>query len=460
MMRIRTAASLLCALLASTAQANESQRYAYSWPLTLNGDSSAWQIELPAEVYTVLTDTQLRDLVVVDGEGNAVPTAVRPPDSAVRVANRVELPVFMLPAGASTASPDGPLDLRIERDADGRVRSIGADLGAANPKTAPSDDYLIDASKLGAPIERLHLDWDQAVGEVNAQFSLSMSEDLQGWRTLVDKAAVLSLARDGNRLDRHDIELSRLQTKYLRLHRVDRGPALSGLRVSATVSTEINPILTAREWTPAASKDSPAGGTEYRYSMPAPLPVSAIRLNLAADNSLARLRIASRRSDADAWTTRADFTAFRLQQGDTTIVNDELAFPSRIRDTQWRIESTTPLNQVPLVNFAWQPDRFVFLAEGKGRYALAAGSAGARRADYPVDVALAQLRARLGADWQPPLARLGARETLAGDAALKPPPPASKYDWKTFLLWGVLVAAAALIGYLATSLLRGQKTSS
>jgi len=108
------------------------------------------------------------------------------------------------------------------------------------------------------------------------------------------------------------------------------------------------------------------------------------------------------------------------------------------------------------LNLAWRPDRFVFLGDAQHRYRLVAGSATARRADYPVEVALTQLRAKLGADWQPPLAALGTRATLAGDAALQM--PASKYDWKTFLLWGVLVAAAAAIGYLALSLLRGQKS--
>jgi cytochrome c-type biogenesis protein CcmH/NrfF len=45
---------------------------------------------------------------------------------------------------------------------------------------------------------------------------------------------------------------------------------------------------------------------------------------------------------------------------------------------------------------------------------------------------------------------------LQGEHALTPaaPPP----DWKTWLLWAVLVGAAALIGGLALSLLRGPKT--
>jgi hypothetical protein len=97
----------------------------------------------------------------------------------------------------------------------------------------------------------------------------------------------------------------------------------------------------------------------------------------------------------------------------------------------------------------------VFLAQGGGPYRLVAGSARAQRGDYPIDTALAPLRARLGKDWQPPLATIGTRETLQGEAALRPAPTATpRSDWRTWLLWAVLVGAAALIGGLALSLLR------
>jgi len=87
---------------------------------------------------------------------------------------------------------------------------------------------------------------------------------------------------------------------------------------------------------------------------------------------------------------------------------------------------------------------------------LLAGSAQARRADYPVEIALAQLHGKLGADWQPPLAGIGARAMLRGEGAFVPAP--AQRDWKTWLLWGVLIAAAALIGGLALSLMRGPKS--
>jgi hypothetical protein len=160
-------------------------------------------------------------------------------------------------------------------------------------------------------------------------------------------------------------------------------------------------------------------------------------------------------NDPNVWLQRADFVAFRLRQDDSVIGNDETSTFSAGRARDWRVEAATPLEHAPTLSVAYTPDRFVFLTQGQGPYRLVAGSARARRSDYPVETALAQLRAKSGADWQPPLAALGARETLQGDGALVAPPVVVQRDWKTWLLWAVLAGAAALIGGLALSLLRG-----
>jgi hypothetical protein len=97
----------------------------------------------------------------------------------------------------------------------------------------------------------------------------------------------------------------------------------------------------------------------------------------------------------------------------------------------------------------------VFLAEGAAPYTLAVGSARVQRAAYPVDVALASLRAQLGRNWQPPLATLGAERESAGAAAFQT--PALPVPWRRWLLWVVLLLGAVVVGGFALSLLRGGK---
>ena len=62
------------------------------------------------------------------------------------------------------------------------------------------------------------------------------------------------------------------------------------------------------------------------------------------------------------------------------------------------------------------------------------------------------IRTQRGAQWEPATAALGPSIELAGAAALTPPP--AERDWKAWLLWGVLLAGAALVAGFAVSLLR------
>jgi len=283
---------------------------------------------------------------------------------------------------------------------------------------------------------------------------------------------VLHLTQDGNVLDRHEIGLNQSRAAYLRVRRSDGGAALPGLKMRLRTVAPSTAARTARQWLPAivdggdtkhVDATLPAGdGTRpiaWRYHLPAALTIDALKLDLADDNSLARVHVLSHPRDtkADVWTQRAAFVAFRLHQDDTLAGNDEIATTPTAAARDWRVESATPLDHAPALSVAYLPDRLVFLAQGEGPYRLGAGSARARRGDYPVDAALGSLRATAGREWQPPLAALGTRATLQGDAAFIPfTAPEKPRDWKSWLLWAVLIGAAAIVGGLALSLLKGR----
>jgi hypothetical protein len=495
MRHLPVCALLLCILLrTSTAAAAAADDFAYAWPVQAQAGGSAWQVELTPEVYAAVTTADLRDVAVVNAAGEAVPAAVlRVPGARPTTHEELlALPTFVLPhapdAGSSGASGDA-IRLQIERGADGRLRRIDADLGrAATPaaETRPDlpgpdpfkpdpfkRDLLLDASGVHQAFAAVRLDWAEGGADVSAQFAVDGSDDLQSWRVLAPRATVLRLTQSGNRLDRHDIALNNASAAYLRLRRLDDGAQLQGLtaRLRTVTSSTAGP---ARQWLEAAATGPDkhrldasfghADGTQvvaWRYQLPAPLAIDSIRLELADDNSLARIVVLSRHGQRDddpaAWMQRASLVAFRLRQDDGVIGNDELPAMPAARARDWRVESATPLEHAPKLSVGYQPDRFVFLAQGEGPYRLVAGSAKAQRGDYPVDAALASLRASHGRDWQPPLAALGARTTLKGDAALVAVVVEKPRDWKTWLLWAVLVGAAALIGGLALSLLKAGK---
>jgi hypothetical protein len=480
----RIAALYFCVLfMCTSAHAGAVDDYAYAWPLQTTGDSAAWQVELTPEIYAAISSADLRDVEVVNAAGDAVPLAPhRIPARSTTHETLFDLPLFALPAMSQTSGSgtgDEAIRLRIERGADGRLRRLDADVGVNAAEGADATtrhgDLLLDASAVHEALAGLRIDWDDAATNVNAQFAISASDDLQQWHPLVANATVLRLTQDGNLLDRHEIALNNVRAAYLRLHRLDDGPALPKLSVHARSVSRSTAAQPAWHWLAATLDGSdmkrldrtlPVGNGQhalaYRYHLPAALAIESMKVELADDNSLARIHVLSREhagdNDPTVWLQRADFVAFRLRQDDAVIGNDETSTFSAGRARDWRIEAATPLEHAPTLSVAYTPDRFVFLTQGMGPYQLVAGSARARRSDYPVETALAQLRAKSGADWQPPLAALGARVTLQGDSALLAAPVVVQRDWKTWLLWAVLAGAAALIGGLALSLLRGAQS--
>jgi hypothetical protein len=500
----RIAALYFCVLfVCASAQAGAVDDYAYAWPLQTTGESAAWQVELTPEIYAAIGSADLRDVEVVNAAGESVPFAPYLLFSGPKALEiPLQVPEFELPE-TPAASPGAPGDeairLHIERGADGKLRRLDAEVGgpiaspvytgtgngsarmsvgnaaATNvaPATTTQRDLLLDASSIRESLGGLRIDWDENRADVSAQFALSASDDLQTWRSVLASATVLRLNQDGNRLDRHEIALPGTHAAYLRLRRLDAGPALPHLRILAHRAVQSTVGQPARQWLTATLVGSdlqhvdrtlPVGDGQhavaYRYQLPAALAIEALKIELADDNSLARVHVLSRagKDDASAWVHRADLVAFRLRQDDAVIGNDEVLTSDMGRMQDWRIEFATPLAHAPALSVAYLPQRFVFLSQGAGPYRLLAGSARVRRGDYPIDGALAQLRAKSGVGWQPPLAALGVRATLQGEHALVAQPVVVQRDWKTWLLWAVLAGAAALISGLALSLLRAPKS--
>ena len=436
--------------------------YAYRWPLNAAGQSAAWQFELTPEVYAVLIDPALGDFEVVNADGQSVPVArlTVDPDAQPGVA-QVSLPVFALPRrGDGTGRDD--LSLRLERDMDGRLRMLQADVIAAAAQT--QIDYVMDADisrdpKRPSTVDRLDLSWPES-GDVQTQFAVEGSEDLQQWQSLVGAAAVVSLRRNGATLQRRDIPLPTTSLRYLRLRQLD-GDAIPGLQITAR---RTRAGVSSPQWRRLRADFVDSGRDEfgkdhvYRYRLPAKLPVARIDVTLGAENGTAEVIVDAQSGapGSELWTPIGRALVFRLQQDGVRIDNEDYVLTAPFAAREWRLRSPIALVPSPDVEMAYLPDRFVFLAQGRGPYALVAGSRNARRTSLPVEQALAPLRARLGKDWTPPIVTLGARSAAAGTAAYAK--QATPTDWRRWLLWGFLILGAAIVGGFAMSLLRTRKT--
>ncbi len=446
------------AMAASAQVEMHAQDYARQWPLALQAqDAGAYRVVLDREVYRSTTLPSMQDLDVRNAAGAAVPAALFSPQQPLaQGSTRITLPWFPLPR--DLAVPGRDITLISERDADGSLRRVEARVGeSAGTGAEPTTNaWLIDASQIDVRIKALHLDWPAQTTALDVAYQVEGSDNLRDWRILQPRAQLLDLTREGQRLQQRRIELDG-QAKYLRLSPLSADAVLPLGGVTAEL--EAPAAATTWQWEALSGKTVVENGrTVYQFTLDGRFPIARADVTLDA-NAAGEWTLESRDADDAQWQRRAGpWVAFQLGAGEGGERSAEQSLAGIVRDHQWRLSSRAPVNGVPMLRLGYQPEVMVFLAQGQAPFALVAGSARAMRADAPLPQLVDAIRARRGSDWQPANATLGASAELAGAAALQPAP--IQRDWKSWLLWGLLVLGAVVVVGFALSLLRQTKKPS
>jgi len=428
--------------------------YAWQWPLSpADAEAGAYRVELDASVYGAARSPALRDVDVVNAEGVAVPAQLFAPGAGPEGGTRrVPLRWFVLPQ--PLAARPGDLAMAVERDTDGRVRRVETRLSDATPADeAAAGHWLVDASALREPVAALWLEWTRDGGDIDRRYRIEGSDDLRDWRLLQAQAPLVDLVRDGERLQQRRVAVD-AQAKYLRLT-PDGG---SGTLRLAGVEAELRQAAPVPEphWQSLAGRAvEERGVVHYEFELDGRFPIESADVQLAG-NGTGEWTLYSRDDPALPWIRRAGpWVSYRIGAAERSAPQ---ALGDRVRDRHWKLEGRVPVPQPPELRLGWRPEALVFVAQGTPPYRLVAGSARATRGDAPVARSLEAIRGARGAAWQPATATLGSAQPLAGERALQPAP--APRDWRSWLLWGLLVAGALLVAGFAFSLLRQPRTPS
>lgn len=449
----RYAASLALLLLPALAIAAPRDDYAQQWPLRLSSaDAGAYRVVLDDTVYRQARQPGLRDVDVIDGTGNPVPAAIyRPDGNDTGPTTRVSLPWFALPARSRNGTQDWQLISEVE--ADGRLRRVEARGLGRGASVGPQTALLIDASTVRTPIRALELDWAPGTA-LDATYRVEISDDLEHWRDVAANGRLVDLQQGGRRLLQRRIafDTAGLRARYLRLSPANPDAVAPIRAVAAELGATANPAplrwrqLQGRR---LAAQDGKDKGARFEFELDGRYPVQRIDVVLPG-NYAVRWTLESR-DQADApWQLRLDtWTAFRVGADGRS---SSRPLSARTDDRYWRLRADGAVPAEPTLRLGYQPESVVFIAQGAPPYVLVAGSARTVRDDLPLPQAMLALQAGRGADWRPAEATLGPMAALAGEAALQAPEP--ERNWRTWLLWAVLVIGALVVAGFAFSLLR------
>lgn len=459
---MRNLVSLAAVLLASVSTAQELRYtpptpddFAWQWPLTLETEQDLGRFALKPDVYARAWRDDLRDIAAFNADGEAIPIMLVDDQfghSAVAapVLEAIEAPLFRVPRADGRAAAD-QLRVRLARR-EGTVE-IEQELPSA-PPSGPQD-IVLDLSAMNAPVTALSIEFEQGTTGLNARADVAGSANLSDWQPLTRAQAVVALDEDGLRLERRRIEFAATSLPYLRIRRTDRDDPLPirAVKVHRATGNDGWPASEAATTTPHLAPSHEAPGI-FVYAAAGPFPVERIEVRLADRNAAATVIVESRARADLPWRERARGSAFRIGEGRRAVESSPFQV-SVLRDRHWRVRTEPVQTKTPTLLLHYRADQFVFAAQGKPPYILAAGSARAQRDHYPLHRVVSETLKAEGEHWLPAQANLGHGAELAGGAALAPRPDTSgaPTPWQ-WLLWLLLLASAFAVVTMVLKLLR------
>ena len=431
----------------AAAQASAQTDYAYAFAIDTKTPGEAYRVALTPEVYAAINrNASLEDIVVVNSDGQPVPFGrmpIDPPQTRDFTAH-----TRMLPVPASRDAADG---VRVERNSNGDIVINQAAAGKGKPT-----QWLIDAGS-SASVEHIELDAGSIKQDIQLHVEVDASEDLKNWNQRGDTGSLTRVSGQGDDdsgVQQLSLDVGGEPARYYRIRLIDGDVDWSaGQTPTVTVQGSYMPTpadtLAKLSWQRALD-DTRQNGTDFDYRLGAALPLQAARLALPSSNVAAHVTLLAGRDEngKTQWVPLGSADIVRVGNG---AAEATLRWSSQSIQ-QLRVHVDTALAAPPTLAVGWEPEQFMFMAEGHAPYRLLAGSYAARRGDYPIVASLEKLREIHSGDWLPPVATLGARSDAAGpDALLAPKLP---YDWTRPVLWIVLILGALLIAGMAWSLLK------
>nr|WP_262417317.1 DUF3999 domain-containing protein [Pseudomonas sp. SH10-3B] len=414
-------------------------------PLSVSGNGPWYRLELPLAVQLNARQADLSDVRVFNAAGEPQAYALSR-QASQRTESREVTDVKWFPLYAADTQATLP-GVVMKTTAEGTLVEIKPST-AAKPGKQVLRGWVLDASKIKAPLQQLSLDWSREQ-EGFQRFSIEASDDLQHWQSWGDgQVARLSFADE--RVEQHDVSLPGQSARYLRLvWKGQAAPLLTSAKLASATSSSLPLPLV---WSPPLSGTRLKAG-EYSWKLPAGLSVERLRIELKQPNTLAPVTLAGRRDSNQAWQPLSNGLLYRLTQNGQDVVQDELQLPGQtVTELKLQVdERGGGLGaEAPDLHFAVRATQLVFLARGEPPFTLALGNASAKAANLPLSTLIPDYTAER-------LNTLG-QAKVAGAVAVTSPAVAATADsgtnWKKLGLWAVLLLGVAALGAMAYSLLR------
>jgi hypothetical protein len=421
----------------------EPKQFAYGMPIATPGEAAEYRLEIPPEVYLKSVQPGLRDLQIFNGKGEPVPFTIVQP----------QVPPHAHPAGTAVPlfplrddSPAALSALRVAIDTHGSAVSVQAQ--GTDPAANESLSYVLDGRAVQSPVSAIQLHWPDDAADFAGRISVEAADTLGLWHLVAVPAPIANLHSNGAELIEDRVELPATKAQFFRLSWNGRPPPFRLTSAAVEVTDASDRIERASLIVGAAPGIGKPG--EVAFDLHATPPTDRLNLVLPELNTVIDAEILARADPRDPWqpVTRGGF--YRLQSADGELRNGAMKIdltPFRY----WLVRVLRPTSSAgssaPRLEVQWRASNMLFLARGARPYTMAYGSGSAMGAAAPL--------ASLPNSVAPLTATLGSPAILGGESRLKA--SLAPDGWRNIILWIMLIAAVAVLAWMACRLMKELK---
>lgn len=403
------------------------------------------------------------DIAVFNASGDLVPFArIHAPDEREDGVYTAPVPAFVMPDGEGRQTM--PMDVIVRQNADGQVvevrgsrESQGAEGGNARfllDLTAIQRDALAEGGRISGGRIDLSLLGEESVA---ATVNVEASDNLRDWTRVAENEPLIRLVGESGGVRSNYVELKEVR-RYLVLE----------VKGKAEIDPADISVSLFRKSSASAPWDSLSfegvreeGGVSFVYDVGSSFPAERVLFSLASPG-IHDVLIESKRASSDDWRYRAETTLMYVKNESGETKNGPLEGIRHAHDRYWRVSAKDALSLPPTMKLSWRPQEVVFMAQGASPYLLCTGSKRAlpssrlTQSRAMAERALEYLSVReIG------VAGVGAPESIAviSDETTGYADVQEGKNWGQYAVWGLLVAGALLLSWMAWSLMHRRDDS-
>lgn len=458
------------AILCIGLPASAGDAFRFSAPITVQQTAAFVQLPLPVSAYAHSLQSGLQDLRIIDARGERVPfTVLMPRASHLQTTEQLrDATLYALPAKppAGGAWPS-PVEVIVEN---GRVRvklsgtaGLGT-TGAMLPVGRPPG-WLFDLGERAPQSlspQLLRLLWSGPT-EFSASFDYEMSDDLRTWRS-GGSGQLMALASAAGPLTQPNVVLPSEPGRFIRLiwTGTDAVPTLIGAKVIFRQPRSV--ALDAPSDLQFAPSPEPQGKRAFdeiskralHFDLGGALPLAQINLQLAPGTHVTPARLQGRTHVDEPWRDLVHSVFYQLERGTVTSTSPPVPLQATVRYVRVIPDERAALLDTTQTRLAVQAQlaHVVFAMQGQAPFTLLAGAVNSAPSALPAATLIPDLeneRARFGkatlGGWNAVAAVVRQAEAEKRQAELRP-----------WLLWTVLLAGVAGLGFMVWRLARGAAT--